>query len=177
MSARIQWPIPAWLDDELPAGPLASEEARMRLAIRLSERNVDEGTGSPFGAVLCEAASGRPVALGVDLGSSTGCSVAHAEIVAIARAQAAHGDLRAAGPLALYTSATPCTMCLGAILWSGIARITYGARDEDWNTVWDDLPKAPDWPAQMAARGVAVTGELLRGEACRPLSAYFEARR
>jgi tRNA(Arg) A34 adenosine deaminase TadA len=174
VSRGLAWPVPGWLEEELPGTPLPDDAARMRLAIRLAERNLQEGTGSPFGAVVVERPSGRIVSAGVDLIVATACSVAHAETMAIARAQSAAGteDLRSAGDLALYASASPCLMCLGAIRWSGVTLLAYASSDEDWNGHWDDLPKPADWHGQLEERGVTVVAELLRDEARRCLGVF-----
>jgi tRNA(Arg) A34 adenosine deaminase TadA len=53
--------------------------------------------------------------------------------VALARAQQALGthDLATAGRFVLFTSVEPCAMCLGAVIWSGVARPVYGAIGAD----------------------------------------------
>jgi tRNA(Arg) A34 adenosine deaminase TadA len=175
MTLSERWPVPSWLEKELPGEPLADDQARMRLAIRLAARNLEERTGSPFAAVIVERPSGRIVSAGVDLVLATACSVAHAETTAIARAQGATGtaDLRGVGDLALYASATPCLMCLGAIRWSGVSTLAYAARDEDWNQHWDDLAKPADWHGRLEERGVTVIPELLRDEARESLEVFI----
>ena len=53
---------------------------------------------------------------------------AHAEILAIRRAAAHHGDWRLEGH-ALYVTLEPCTMCAGAIVLSRVERVVFGAPD------------------------------------------------
>ena len=53
--------------------------------------------------------------------------VCHAEMNAIALAEKALGPWNLAGRgLTLYTTAEPCMMCVGGILWSGIKKVVYG---------------------------------------------------
>jgi tRNA(Arg) A34 adenosine deaminase TadA len=124
--------LPEWVPAVVAAAPapLVTPEARMRLAIALARENVARG-GGPFGAVLVEEESGRVVAPGVNLVVPLSCSLAHAEMVAIAIAQQLAGnyDLGAPGlpTLQLVTSTEPCAMCLGAIPWSGITSLVCGA--------------------------------------------------
>jgi tRNA(Arg) A34 adenosine deaminase TadA len=51
---------------------------------------------------------------------------AHAEMVAMRRFLAAQGIEKLKGTT-LYTSGESCPMCMGAIVWCGIARVVYGA--------------------------------------------------
>ncbi|MBC8329804.1 MAG: nucleoside deaminase [Planctomycetes bacterium] len=99
----------------------------MDLALAIAEANPGRG-GGPFGAVVADAGGGI-----VSLGWNDvipGCdSTAHAEIVAIRRAQRAIGshDLASAGPLTLYASCEPCIQCYGAIWWSGLRAVRAAA--------------------------------------------------
>lgn len=177
MAEVVSLELPGWLEEEIPSEPLVGRDSRMRLAIRLAALNRRHGTGAPYGAVVCEQESGRVLAVGVDVVSASGCSVAHAEVLAIAGAQAAAGTphLRAAGlpDLELHASADPCLMCLGAVLWSGVAALVCGAAEDDWRrTGYDDLPKIDGWERELASRGVTVTRGVLRDEALHVLAGY-----
>ena len=99
-----------------------TEEQFMRRAIALSREGMEARRGGPFGAVV--VADGRIVAEGTNLVTSTNDPTAHAEMVAIRRACAALGrfDLRGAE---IYTSCEPCPMCLAAIYWARLDRVTF----------------------------------------------------
>jgi tRNA(Arg) A34 adenosine deaminase TadA len=164
-----------WLSRQPPR--FADVEARMRTAIVLASENVNQGTGGPFGAAIFEAESGRLVAAGVNLVVSHQSAVLHAEVVAIALAGQALGthDLAAIGRYELYASTEPCTMCLGASLWSGVRALYCGARDEDARAIgFDEGPKPTDWPGELCRRGVEVSQDVLRAEAVAVLQAYAE---
>ena len=77
-----------------PGDVLADREDRMRLAIRLASENVARGTGGPFGAAVIERDTGRVVSVGVNVVVPSGCSLAHAEAMALALAQQAAGSAR-----------------------------------------------------------------------------------
>jgi tRNA(Arg) A34 adenosine deaminase TadA len=149
----------------------------MRLAIELARENAARGTGGPFGAAVFERRSGRLVAVGVNLVLASGCSHAHAEMIALALAQRARGSwsLAAAGApaLELVTSSEPCAMCFGAIPWSGVAALVCGARAADARAIgFDEGPKPARWVDALERRGVAVRRDVLRREARRVLRDY-----
>jgi len=54
---------------------------------------------------------------------------AHAEMIAITAACSAAGDKRLDG-CTLYVTLEPCPMCAGAIVWSRLTRLVFGAFDE-----------------------------------------------
>lgn len=104
----------------------------------------------------------------------------HGETVAIAMAQAALGNfnLGADGMLGhtLVTSAQPCAMCCGAIVWSGVEHLVTGASGSDVESLtgFDEGPIHPDWQEQLRRRGIAVTEAVLRAEACAALQFYVD---
>jgi tRNA(Arg) A34 adenosine deaminase TadA len=167
--------LPPWLVARLAAPRhAASASERARFAIELAARNIEHGTGGPFGAAVFERASGELVAAGVNLVLSTGLSCAHAELVALSLAQRALGtpDLAPFG-LELATSAEPCWMCLGAIHWSGVRSVIASARDEDVRAIgFDEGTKPADWTAALRERGIAVTVDVEREAAIAVLRRY-----
>ncbi|UCD50228.1 MAG: nucleoside deaminase [Phycisphaerales bacterium] len=178
-SGRIVLELPEWLKvlvDERRGRTWDSAEARMRFAIELARLNVEHGTGGPFGAAIFEADSGKLLAPGVNLVEPAHCSIAHAEMVAIALAQQTGGsyDLGHGGTISeLVTSTEPCAMCLGAIPWSGVRRVVCGARGEDACAIgFDEGAKPVDWTGELTRRGIAVTRDVLRNEARAVLNHY-----
>jgi tRNA(Arg) A34 adenosine deaminase TadA len=77
---------------------------------------------APFGAVLVDRRTARVVASGVN--DSATDPTFHAELVAISHYAKAKGS--AWEHLTLYTTAEPCCMCQGAVIWSGITRVVFG---------------------------------------------------
>ena len=169
--------LPPWLSELMPreGQVFVSPEAKMRFVIDLSRRNVEQRTGGPFGAAVFESASGRVVGAGVNLVEKSNCSLAHAEMVAIALAQQAigHYDLGAAGVYELATSTEPCAMCLGAIPWSGLRRVVCAAHGEDAAAIgFDEGAKPADWVGALCQRGIEVVRDVLREEARAVLQEY-----
>ena len=171
--------LPGWVG-ELLAGEdrnYPTAEERMGLAVGLARENVRRGTGGPFGAAIFERETGRLLAPGVNLVVGSGCSVFHAEMVAIMVAQKTLGtfDLGDARVPAheLVTSTEPCAMCLGAVPWSGVRGLVCGARDEDARAVgFDEGAKMEAWIPALEERGIAVTRDVMREEAAAVLKEY-----
>lgn len=168
-----QWAA-AYARDAAPASDLA---ARMRFVIEASRMNVERGTGGPFAAAVFARETGALVALGVNLVASERASVLHAEIVALALAQRKLGgyDLGATGlPVhELVSSAEPCAMCLGAIPWSGVKRLVFGARGEDVEMAgFDEGAKPPDWRGELARRGIDLVADVERAAAASVVADY-----
>lgn len=170
--------LPDWLTPYLEDRDRvrATPEERMYLAVELSRRNVELGTGGPFGAAIFDSA-GHLVAPGVNLVVSGNCSVLHAEMVAIMLAQTRLGrfDLGQGGSesFELASSTEPCAMCFGAVPWSGVNSLVCGARGEDARRIgFDEGAKPADWIAALNARGIRVTMDILRPEAVEVLNAY-----
>jgi len=171
---------PAWLE-KLTSGRaivIRGAEARMRFVIDLSRRNVERRSGGPFAAGVFEAKSGRLLAAGVNRVEPMELSSAHAEVMAIAFAQkrARSWDLGrdAARPMELVVSSQPCLMCLGAVLWSGVTSLVYGASAEDVTSIlgFDEGPLPAAWPRELRRRGISVRGGVLRDEAAAVLELY-----
>jgi tRNA(Arg) A34 adenosine deaminase TadA len=91
----------------------------MSRAIEVARRNPD----APFGCVIVNKA-GETVAEAVN--DADRSPILHGETAAII--SLFDGDSNAdTSDLTLYTTAEPCPMCSGAILWSGIPRLHYGS--------------------------------------------------
>ena len=147
----------------------------MDLCIHLSKRNVELG-GGPFAALVF--AHGQLIAAGVNLVLQSGYSIAHAEIVALLRAQQQlHSLGRPTGtPLTLYTSTDPCCQCFGALIWAGVERLVCAATTEDAESIgFDEGPKPDDWPQVLEARGIRVARQVRREEAAAVLHTYQSA--
>ena len=102
---------------QTPATP--DDEKLMREAITLAAE-----ADFPFGAVITR--DGAILARGKNMGKETHDPTAHGEMVAIRHFLAAHGPEALKGTT-LYTSGEPCAMCMGAIVWCGIARVVFAA--------------------------------------------------
>jgi guanine deaminase len=99
----------------------------MEQAYKEAETGMSTGEGGPFGAVVVK--DGKIIAVGHNMVLSTQDSTAHAEIVAIRKAEQLLGTYDLTG-CELYTTSYPCPMCLGAIMWARISKVYYGCNPE-----------------------------------------------
>ena len=96
------------------------EEALREARIALSEGEV------PIGAVV--VSRGRIIGRGHNLTETLHDATAHAEMIAITAASEAFGG-KYLTDCTLCVTVEPCPMCAGALNWSQISRIVYGAGD------------------------------------------------
>jgi guanine deaminase len=146
-----------------------NHEKFMRMAIALSEQNVTEGLGGPFGAVIVRngeviAGSGNKVVPSND-------PTAHAEISAIRLACTALNTYNLEGCV-IYTSCEPCPMCLGAIYWARLDKIYYANNQADAAAIgFDDQFIYEELDRPKHERKLPVV-ELLRDEALGAFKAW-----
>ncbi|HRG15050.1 MAG TPA: nucleoside deaminase [Pseudomonadota bacterium] len=177
--AQVHLTLPAWASTDIdPLVRFDNDEARMRFVAGLARKNVELGTGGPFGAAIFDG-DGRLVSIGVNRVVPQNCSLAHAEIMAFLTAQQRLQRFRLnenGQRYVLVTSAQPCCQCYGASFWAGIDEMQIGARAEDVMslTEFDEGPLPADWVGELEKRGVRVTRDLLRDE-CRDVLAFYSA--
>ena len=115
-----------------------------------------------FGAVIVR--DGEALACGRNLWSQQQDPTAHAEMVAMRRFLAEHGIEKLKGTT-LYTSGESCPMCMGAIIWCGIARVVYGASIAELATkVGQIMITDADIAGKTAFADIALTGGVLAEE-------------
>jgi tRNA(Arg) A34 adenosine deaminase TadA len=155
-------------------------------ATRLAIESVEKGWGGPFGAVIVK--DGEIVGRGQNRVLLTGCPVLHAEIAAIMDAcqrlnpKALLGSGAGAGTLLeaiprepgspdpvperarmlkgceIYVNAAPCPMCMSAIYWARIDRLTFGASLDDARQIgFADASQYEDFARPWSERRIAVT--------------------
>lgn len=100
----------------------------MREAIIESEKNLKTGDGGPFGAVIVR--NGKIIGRGHNEVIKNSDPTCHGEIQAIRDACKYLQTYDLTG-CELYTSAMPCPMCLGAIIWANIKVVYYGNTAQD----------------------------------------------
>ena len=98
----------------------------MKLALTEAQKAYDKGE-IPIGAVI--VCNGMTVARTHNLTETLNDVTAHAEMQAITAA-AEHIGGKYLDDCTLYVTVEPCPMCAGALGWSHIGRIVYGASDE-----------------------------------------------
>lgn len=75
----------------------------------------------------------------------------------------------------IYSSCEPCAMCMGAILYTGIERLVYGATLEDSKECVNDiLAHASDVANTCTNRKISITPEFEREQAVKVLKSWKE---
>ena len=141
------------------------DEKYMRLALNEAHKALKEGE-VPIGAVVVSGE--RIVGRGHNLVESLCDATAHAEMQAITAASSTLGG-KYLNDCTLYVTVEPCVMCAGALAWSQIGRIVYGAADpkRGYTTVGGPIlhPKTQ------------VAGGVLAGECEEIVSSFFSGLR
>jgi tRNA(Arg) A34 adenosine deaminase TadA len=137
-------------------------EKFMRIAIELSEQNVKDGLGGPFGAVIVK--EGEVIAASANMVVPTNDPTAHAEVSAIRLACQKLGTFNLKGCV-IYTSCEPCPMCLGAIYWAHLDHIYFANTKADAAAVgFDDQFIYEEIDRRMEHRKLPIV-QLMRDEA------------
>lgn len=141
------------------------QEFYMRQALALAEEAAAAGE-VPVGCVI--VLRGAVIGRGRNRREEKQSTAAHAEMEAIAEANAAVGSWRLS-EAELYVTLEPCPMCAGAILNARIGRVYYGARDAAMGAVggvlnlfMEPFPNCP-----------AVVGGVLAEECAAVLRRFF----
>ncbi len=138
----------------------------MRLALAEARMAASEGE-IPIGAVV--VCGGRVVGRGHNLTERLADVTAHAEMQAITAAAQTLGG-KYLTDCTLYVTVEPCLMCAGAIAWSQLRRIVYGAADEKrgYSVLTYESPFHP--------RAEIIAG-VLADECASLMRAFFRQRR
>lgn len=104
----------------------------MERANKLAKYSMDNNKGGCFGSVIVK--DGVIVGEGYNTVTSDNDPTNHGEINAIKNACKNLNTFDLSG-CELYTSAYPCPMCLGAIMWANIKTVYYGATAEDTGNI------------------------------------------
>lgn len=120
----------------------------------------------PIGAVV--VSGGRIIGRGHNLTETLNDVTAHAEMQAITAAEEYLGG-KYLNQCTLYVTVEPCVMCAGAIGWSQLGRLVYGAADEKRGY------------SQYAPNALHPKTEVVKGvmedEAAEMMKAFFKGKR
>jgi len=120
----------------------------------------------PIGAVV--VSGGRIIGRGHNLTETLHDVTAHAEMQAITAAEEYLGG-KYLNQCTLYVTVEPCVMCAGAIAWSQLGRLVYGASDEKRGYT------------QFAPNALHPKTEVVKGvmeeEAAEMMKAFFNGKR
>lgn len=103
-----------------------NDEYFMNLALKQAQIAFEEGE-VPVGAIV--VTQGKVIARGYNQTEKLKDPTAHAEMIALTSAFNLLGA-KYLPDATLYVTVEPCLMCAGAIYWSKLSRIVWGADDE-----------------------------------------------
>jgi len=103
-----------------------SDEHFMKQALLLAKQAADEGE-VPVGAIV--VAENRIIAKAYNQTERLNDATAHAEMLAITAAENYLGT-KYLNECTLYVTLEPCVMCGGALYWTQLGKLVYGAKDE-----------------------------------------------
>lgn len=143
----------------------ARQAAELPEDVQYMQMALDEAAkaAAPFGAVIVK--DGQVLASGYNRTGLDRDPTAHGEMVAIRAFLSAHGPDTLKGAT-LYTSAEPCCMCMGAIIWCGIGRLVYAASCADIQAKFDQIGlTASEVAAKATFAPVEIAGGVLGDKA------------
>lgn len=127
----------------------------------------------PVGAVIYHHGTKSVIATAHNLVETRGDCTAHAEMLAIAQAQAVLGS-KSLKECDIWVSLEPCAMCAGALAHARISRIYYAAEDKKGGAI-DHGPHIFNQPTTH--HRPEIYGGLSSAEAADLLADFFKARR
>ncbi len=136
----------------------------MKKALQEAEMAFEKGE-IPVGAIV--VIDNKVIARGHNLTEMLVDVTAHAEMQAITAAANFLGGKYLIG-CTLYVTLEPCQMCAGALYWSQISKIVYGASDENRGFV--------KMGTQLHPKTTVVSG-ILANEASELMKRFFAERR
>ncbi|HOZ85131.1 MAG TPA: nucleoside deaminase [Niabella sp.] len=102
-----------------------TDEYFMQLALKEAMRAFEEDE-IPIGAVVVQ--NNKVLARGYNMTEKLKDTTAHAEIIALTSAFS-HLGAKYLPEATLYVTVEPCVMCAGALYWSKISKVVWGASD------------------------------------------------
>jgi len=144
-----------------------TDEYFMKEALRQAQAAYDAGE-VPVGAVVVW--DNKIISRGHNQVEQLNDCTAHAEMIALTAAFSTLGS-KYLPEATLYVTVEPCLMCCGAMYWSKLARIVYGAEDVKngyRKTTGDNFPFHP--------KAELVKG-IMGGECAQLMKDFFAARR
>ncbi len=145
----------------------------MQQAIIEAQRAFDEDE-VPVGAVI--VINNKIIARGYNQVEKLNDPTAHAEILAITSACNYLGS-KYLPDATLYVTIEPCIMCCGALYWSKIKRIVYGANDPKnggFTPYYSLQQKGSWWPLHPKTELVK---EVLEEECAKLIKDFFKTKR
>ena len=148
-----------------------TDEYFMMQALKEAKKAYEDGE-IPIGAVV--VLNEKIIARGHNMTERLNDPTAHAEMIALTSAFSTLGG-KYLPEATIYITIEPCLMCSGALYWSKIKKVVYGAEDEK-NGYRRGMgsPATPSWPFHPKS---ALVKDILREECAHLMQDFFRAKR
>ena len=144
-----------------------TDEYFMKMALKEAERAFEEDE-VPVGAIV--VINNKIISRGYNMVEKLKDPTAHAEIIALTSAFNSIGS-KYLPDATLYVTVEPCLMCAGALHWSKVGKIVWGATDvKNGHHIYTD-DRNPFHPKTQVLTG------LLAEEAAALMKAFFRQKR
>ena len=144
-----------------------TDEYFMKMALKEAERAFEEDE-VPVGAVV--VINNKIISRGYNMVEKLKDPTAHAEIIALTSAFNSIGS-KYLPDATLYVTVEPCLMCAGALHWSKVGKIVWGAKDiKNGHHIYTD-DRNPFHPKTQVLTG------LLAEEAAALMKTFFRQKR
>ena len=144
-----------------------NDEYFMKQALAQAQKAFEEDE-VPVGAVV--VMNNKIIARGYNQVEKLNDCTAHAEIIALTSAFNYLGSKYLPEGV-LYVTVAPCVMCAGALYWSKIGRIVYGASDEKNGYTRVQPAVSPFHPKTIVEKG------LMQDECSQLMKDFFASKR
>ncbi|HSH50423.1 MAG TPA: nucleoside deaminase [Bacteroidales bacterium] len=144
---------------------LFSDEYFMKEALKEAQKALDKDE-VPIGAVI--VSKNRVIARAHNLTETLNDVTAHAEMQAITAASNYLG-VKYLTECTLYVTLEPCVMCIGALAWSQISKIVYGASDHKKGYTQYDI--------KIIQRKTKIVSGVLKNNCSTLIRGFFKTKR
>ena len=150
-----------------------SDEFFMKQALKEAQRAYDDDE-VPIGVVI--VMQEKIIARAYNQVERLNDSTAHAEIIALTSAYNFLGS-KYLPEATLYVTIEPCLMCAGALYWSKIGKIVYGAEDEKNGALTLTLSPGGEEKRTVLHPKTEIVNGVCKDECAALIQNFFKARR
>ena len=139
------------------------DEAFMAGLVEFTAQSMKTETPVPFGALIVETATGKPLMQALNAVAAENDPSSHAELRTVRKATQKL-KTRSLKGYTMYSTCEPCPMCMANALWAGLDRVVYGATIKDANRHCGQIQIPAKEVSRRSDMPCEVTGKVLRAE-------------
>lgn len=141
----------------------AKDEAFMSQLVQFTALSMETETPVPFGALIVETATGKPLMQALNAVAAENDPSSHAELRTVRQATKKLKNRSLKG-YTMYSTCEPCPMCMANALWAGLDRVVYGATIKDANKHCGQIQIPAKEVSKRSDMPCKVVGRVLRDE-------------